>query len=116
MGQAIIGAPLFFDAHIPLKWWLVVWLVVLWYVWLACNADVIMTKEELMVATKAKIWNQICIVPRVGWEKCTTNNIRVGQDKEKVVQLFYFDFGDNEKVFTFDSQKIRGACILLEPD
>lgn len=65
LSQSLIGEPIVDLCTIPQRWWRVLRLVAMWFIWTARNSESIPKVHVPIVVTKASIWNQIRITLRL---------------------------------------------------
>lgn len=76
VGQALVGKPLDDASAIPVKWWQLICLMALWFIWIVRNSESIPpTKAVPAIVTRARVWSQIRMSLKVVWErKCRLAN------------------------------------------
>lgn len=99
--QALIGDPLASDLNVPKKWWALVRVAVLWFIWIAHNDGTIAHKNVSHRAMKVRIWHRIKLVLQSEWSKCLKKQETGALSESRVRYLFKFDFGQCDKVFKF---------------
>lgn len=115
--HALMGEPLPDSIAIPVRWWELLRLSAMWYVWLARNAETFQEKPEPLSVTKVKVWHQIKIVMRSEWGKVRSRGALDDRAMERARYLFEFQFGSNDEIYTIDDYNQIQICrIPPEPD
>lgn len=91
IGQALIGEPLSTHCSIPKKWWHLLHLIALWFIWISHIQVTFKKKACPPIITKSRAWHQIQTSLKAQWANRILRRQLDDRKENKACYLFEFD-------------------------